>query len=415
LRTYIVLLLGIIGASTGTTWGQATTRQQDSVAKVPVDSSLKSPVDSVARTPQKDLIDIYHQLFKKTDNVRAEGKFHNAPFPAVGYTLQTGFAAVMSDNLAFYSGDPSTSKESDIASSITYSQYNQIIAQSLSSIWTKGEKYNFIADWRYMKYPSTTFGLGGHTQYSDGYTIDFSYLKLHTSVLRHIAKNLYAGLGFYYDYFWNIKEIDPPAGVVTSFEKYGLTGTEVGAGPAVRVLYDSRINPLNAFNGWYVNAVYHPSFVFLGSQTNWASLQVDIRKYIKLRADARNILAFWSFDWFSVGGKTPYLLLPSTGWDDSFNTGRGYIQGRYRGADMAYLEMEDRFTISRNGLIGGVVFINAESFKRDLASQFNSIAPGYGAGIRLKLNKHSGANICVDYGFGLDGSRGVSVNLGEVF
>jgi hypothetical protein len=128
------------------------------------------------------------------------------------------------------------------------------------------------------------------------------------------------------------------------------------------------------------------------------------------------VLALWQFDWMSVGGKTPYLLLPSTGWDDQFNTGRGYIQGRFRGSDMEYLEAEDRFAISRNGLIGGVVFANLETFKRALAAtQFHDFIPGWGAGIRVKLNKHSNTNIAVDYGWGLQGSNGIAVNVGEVF
>jgi outer membrane protein assembly factor BamA len=233
--------------------------------------------------------------------------------------------------------------------------------------------------------------------------------------MRYILPNLYAGLGYYYDYFYKIQEVNPPPGVVTSFEKYGLSPTETGSGPVARVIYDSRDNPANALKGWYASATYHPSYISLGSQTNWATLQIDVRKYIKLREDGRNVLALWNFDWLSVGGKTPYLLLPSTGWDDQFNTGRGYIQGRYRGTDMTYLEAEDRFTISRNGLIGGVVFFNVETFKRDLATQFSDYIPGWGGGIRIKLNKHSNTNICVDYGFGLQGSQGIAVNVGEVF
>lgn len=376
--------------------------------------SLKH-ADTVNDPPQRDLIDVYHWVAGNSETVRRdEGKFHNAPFPAAGYTLQTGFAVVLSDNLAFSTGD-SLAKISDIATSITYSQYNQIIAPIVADIWTRGNKYNIIADWRYMKYPSTTFGLGGHTQYSDGYTIDFSYIKLHTSILRAVAKNLYAGLGFYYDYFWNIVEVDPPQGIVTSFQKYGLTKTETSVGPAARVVFDSRANPVNPYNGFYANVVFHPSFTWLGSDANFTMMQIDLRKYFSLSRNHRNILALWSFNWLTAGEKTPYLLLPSTGWDDNFNTGRGYIQGRYRGNDMTYLEVEDRLTISRNGLFGIVVFGNAESFKRNLASRYNTIEPGCGAGIRLKLNKHSGANICVDYGVGMDGSSGFAVNLGEVF
>ncbi len=377
--------------------------------------NMAQPGDSAAMAGQKDLIDVYHKLFKKSAPPRSEGKFHNAPFPAIGYTLQTGVAAVLSDNLAFYTGNPQQSKVSEVSTSITYSQYNQIILPVLADIWTKGNKYNIIADWRFMKYPSTTFGLGGHSQYSNGYTINFSYIKLHTSVLRYIIKNLYAGLGYYIDYIWNIREVNPPPGVITSFQRYGLSSTESANGPVVRVLFDSRINPLNSFNGFYGSVVYHPSMVSLGSSSNWTSIQVDLRKYFKLNNSGRNILALWSFNWLTYGNKPPYLLLPSTGWDDQFNTGRGYIQGRFRGANMTYLEIEDRFAISRNGLIGGVVFANVQSFKKNQASHYHDFDPGYGAGLRFKVNKHSGANICIDYGFGLNGSQGIAVNLGEVF
>jgi hypothetical protein len=368
--------------------------------------------DSLAR--QRDLRDVADKILNKKSNPTVEGRFHNAPFPAVGYTLVTGVAAVFSDRMDFHT-DTSKGKITDILSSVTYSQYNQIIAQSYADIWADHDKYNIIADWRYMKYPSTTFGLGGHTQYADGYTIDFSYVKIHTTVLRYILPNLYAGLGYYYDFFYKIQEVNPPPGVTTSFEKYGLAQTETGSGPVARVLYDSRDNPANAMKGWYASATYHPSFTALGSDGNWATLQIDLRKYIKLRPDGRNVLALWHFDWLSVGGKTPYLLLPSTGWDDMFNTGRGYIQGRYRGADMEYTEAEDRFTITRNGLIGGVVFFNLQSFKKNLLPQINSFIPGWGGGIRVKLNKHSNTNIAVDYGFGLQGSGGIAVNVGEVF
>ncbi len=399
MKTTILLIVGLALGNTYAAFGQSTAVTSD----------------SVALSKQKDLIDVWHWVTHSRASNRDEGNFHNAPFPAVGYTQATGFAAVLSDNLAFYTGDPQKSKVSDISTSVTYSQYNQIILPVLVNIWTKNDKYNIIADWRYMKYPSTTFGLGGHTDYSDGYTIDFSYIKLHTSILRKITPDFYAGLGFYYDYFWNIREVNPPPGTETSFEKYGLSPTESSAGPAFRLLYDNRINPINPFQGFYANIVIHPTFSMLGGNTNWMMYQIDLRKYFRLQKDGRNILALWSFNWLTSGGKAPYLLLPSTGWDDYFNTGRGYIQGRFRGNDMIYLEGEDRITLSRNGLFGMVLFVNAESFTKNLASRYNNVAPGFGTGIRIKLNKHSGANICVDYGIGLQGSQGFSVNLGEVF
>ena len=82
---------------------------------------------------------------------------------------------------------------------------------------------------------------------------------------------------------------------------------------------------------------------------------------------------------------------------------------------MLYAESEYRFHITRNDLFGGVVFVNAESFPEPQNGKVQTISPGYGAGIRVKFNKHSNTNICIDYAFGKGGSRGLFMNLGEVF
>jgi len=127
------------------------------------------------------------------------------------------------------------------------------------------------------------------------------------------------------------------------------------------------------------------------------------------------VLALWSYDWLTLTGKPPYLDLPATGWDPYASTGRGYIQGRFRGAQEVYAEAEYRFKITRNGLFGGVVFGNAQSFSGAPGTPLQSIQPGYGTGLRIKLNKLSKTNIDIDYGFGRQGSRGLFINVGELF
>jgi hypothetical protein len=56
-----------------------------------------------------------------------------------------------------------------------------------------------------------------------------------------------------------------------------------------------------------------------------------------------------------------------------------------------------------------------ESFTEQTSNNFETLAPGWGAGIRLKFNKFSRTNVALDYGFGLNGSGGLFVNIGEVF
>ena len=82
---------------------------------------------------------------------------------------------------------------------------------------------------------------------------------------------------------------------------------------------------------------------------------------------------------------------------------------------MLDLEAEYRFAVSNNGLVGGVVFANAESFSEMNNNQFEKIWPAVGAGVRVKFNKFSKTNVAFDYAFGLNGNSGIFVNLGEVF
>ena len=366
-----------------------------------------------------DLIDLVDHVIHKKGIQRTDSATHNptklriSGVPAAGYTLQTGFAGLVSANGAYQTDR--TANTSVITTSLTYTVREQLIVPLLASIWTKGNKYNIITDWRYLKFPSYTYGLGGYHTSLDGYLIDYSALRFHQTILRKIADNMYTGIGYNYDYFYNIKELNSPAGIPTDFQKYGLNTTELSSGITFNYLYDDRQNAINPVNGNFVNVVYRPNLKVLGNAATWRSLVVDVRKYIRLSAGEENVLALWSYEWLTLSGDAPYLMLPNTGGDPYGNTGRGYIQGRYRSPNMAYLEAEYRFSFTRNGLLGGVVFANAQSFTELSSKKFENIAPGWGMGLRVKLNKYSRTNIAVDYAFGFGGSQGVFVNLGEVF
>lgn len=367
---------------------------------------------------EKDLKDVFSRKKNsaKNDSLSEKPKkqkYFLTVLPAAGYTLQTGFAGLISANIGYYTDKGPDAKISTISTSITYSQYNQIIFPLFADIWSKGGGYNFISDNRYISYPSDIFGLGGATDPNQDHTIDFNQIKIHQTILKRITNDLYAGVGFYYDHFWNIKVIDPQTRQINVFIQKEIGKTETASGPAFKLLYDSRTNQINPEKGHFLNVVLRQNFQELGSDIEWASLLIDAREYINFPKGSKNTLALWSFNWLTPAGDPNYLLLPSTGWDDQYNTGRGYVQSRFRGKQMTYFETEYRYGISKNGLLGGVVFFNVENFSGNL-KPYNSLLPGYGAGLRVKLNKKSGTNLCLDYGFG-NGSSGFYVNLGEVF
>lgn len=373
------------------------------------------------RHSARDLADVFHSVFhheRPADSLHVEKtdtRLHLSLVPAAGYTLQTGFAGIVSSNLAYYADTVPSTKMSSISTSVTYSQYNQIIIPLQMNLWTKRNKLNLITDIRYISYPSDIYGLGGRTDPNKGFTINFSGLKIHQTIMKSLSGNVFLGLGYYYDRFWDIKAIDRLSRSVSRQLAKELGKQETASGLALRFLYDSRLNQINPQQGAYYNITYRTSMKSWGSDSNWQALQIDTRGYFHFPQTSRNVLALWMFDWLTAGGTPPYLLLPSTGWDDNYNTGRGYIQGRFRGRNMLYFETEYRFGITANGLLGGVIFGNVQNFSSDLSGEYNQLFPGYGLGVRLKLNKHSGTNLAVDYGFGQNGSRGFFVNLGEVF
>jgi outer membrane protein assembly factor BamA len=416
MRFFIVIAFLLLVFSTS---GYA---QSDTSTRRIVDSGTVS-IDSVVETtryPQLDLGDVVRSILKKknTDSLKPPPKpvkYHFSIVPAIGYTLSTGVAAILATNVAFFTDDPLRTNVSNVAVQLVYSQYNQLTIPVIANIWTRDNNYNIAVDWRYYKYPQDTYGLGGHSSLDDANRIDYQHFRMHQSILKKISPSIYAGVGYFLDYHWDIHEGGQSNGEVSDAKKYGLPEKTVSSGPVFNFLFDNRKNAINPQGGLYANILYRPNLTVFGSDANWQSLTIDIRKYFHLPAGSQNILAFWNYDWLTPSGKPPYLDLPATGWDTYNNTGRGYIQGRFRSLNMLYLETEYRFVITRNGLFGGVLFANAQSFSNYPGNGLDMLWPAFGGGLRIKVNKHSNTNIAVDYGIGIDGSKGFFVNLGEVF
>ena len=378
--------------------------------------------DSVQVTghKDKDIIDYFRKWFGykpslKADSIAPGDKPVITYLPAAGYTLQTRLAAILTGNMAFFTSDKPGSKLSVINANVNYTQNRQFTIPVQLNVWLFGDTWNLLGDWRFMKYPQSTFGLGSNTGTGNEDPMDYYYVRVYQYVLKRITATFSAGLGYNLDYHWKISEAGLATGGESDYANYGMARKTTSSGLAINLVYDSRKNPINPVNGLSANMAVRNNFTWLGSNSNWQSAILDVRKYVSLPGVAKNVLAFWSYDWIIPGGKPPYLDLPSTGWDSFNNTGRGFIQGRYRGNIMLYLESEYRFRITKDGLLGAVLFANSESFSGATSNKLQAVQPGAGGGIRVKLNKKSNTNIAIDYGIGTQGSRGLFVNIGEVF
>jgi len=365
---------------------------------------------------QIDAANILEHLFKmhlytKPDTAKTPpGKLLFSFVPTVAYSLELGASVSLAENISFYAGNSANTNLSVLNVGIQYSVHKQFVFPIISDIWTNNNKYCLLSDWRYYKYPSYTFGLDANSPISVSDNVDYSYFRFYQEILRHFHSYYYVGFGYNFDHHYNIIDNGP----VTDYPEYNGTATKTtSSGPVFHFMYDSRKNINNPKDAFYGSVLYRYNTTILGSDNNWQLVQIEARKYFKL--SDHKVLAFWSWNEFTFDGRAPYFDLPSNGWDTYANTGRGYIQSRFRGPDMIYGEAELRFGIARNGLLGGVVFTNATSVTNWPDVKFSEAFPAGGVGLRVKFNKYSDVNVCIDYAIGIEGSRGFFFNLGEVF
>jgi hypothetical protein len=372
--------------------------------------------------PQKDLIDIARKLIGKHSVRQADDpkkKLYFSFLPVATTMEGPGKALITSTTAAFYLG----SRDSTNLSSISFTPYFNLTGRYglpiHSNIWLKNNTWTIQGDTRFLVYPIYTWGLGGGQPESDRFLLNYKYIRFYQDALKQITPYFFAGLGYDLDYDIDLDVSQTDAAAFRRFSHYDF-GTNVdsnpfSSGPTFNLLYDTRNNSLNPAPGWYGNIIYRYSGVVFGSNNNWQSLYIDIRKYVSLTHSVKkNMLAFWTYYWTSLTPGTPYLDLPSIGMDPNQRSGRGIEQGRFRGQRLFYFETEYRRDISRNGLFGFVLFANVNSVTQPVTNRFVYWNPAGGGGLRIKFNKKSDTNLGIDYGFSKD-YQSVQLNLGEAF
>jgi len=345
--------------------------------------------------------------------------------PTIASKPSTGLSAGLNSNLAFFAGDDKTTHISSISGGLRVSQKKQVLSGVRFSVFTADDHWFVSGDNRLSWTSQNTYGLGADTLPVGPGTENLKYnaLKFYETVYRTVRPHLFAGLGLNFSSHGNIRPGDgqlpnfDQSAYVAYNELHGFSDQgQTSAGTSAGLLFDTRDNGINAQRGWFASAAYRTFFDgFLGGDSSWQELTVDVRTYRKLTHDGRQKLAFWFMSDNVVNGTAPYLDLPATGSDG--RSARGYSDGRYRGEHLMYGEIEYRGTITHNGLIGFVAFANTTTVNNvDAGTKlFEDFAPAAGFGLRVLLNKRSRTNLTADYGWGKEGSRGLYLGIQEAF
>jgi len=344
-----------------------------------------------------------------------KGRVYVSPVPALGYSIQSSFFAGAEANITFCTDEPRQTNLSTMLINGEYSLKQQFTLQFESNVWTRNNKIDLVGDIRFYKYPSVTYGMGTHTTLADADPLDYTYLRVYQVAAKQFLPDLLCGIGYNLDYHYDIEDFGSLPGTETDIKKYdGGARSTISSGISLNMVYDARRNNNNPQGGWYGDVIIRPNLTILGSSHNWQLVYADFRKYFRLPGKSHNIISFWNYYWITIG-HAPYLDLPATSWDTYENSARGYIQDRYKGPALIYFESEYRFSILNDGLLGGVVFTNFQSYSSGPSNTFTTVFPAVGTGLRIKVNKHSNTNACIDYAWGVKGANGVFFNLGEVF
>ena len=336
--------------------------------------------------------------------------------PAFGANPTVGFLFGISGNALTRLGPPETTNPSSFYATVNYTTKQQFNVMFRSNLFTAGNTWKLEGDWRYNDSNQPTYGLGPAQPGQLESPMDYRLLRFYETVYHEAAENVLVGVGYHLNYYFDVIDHNAAQGLVTPYQEYyggAAPSHTLSSGVSFNVLSDSRDNPINTKKGIYARGSFRIMPTWMGSDDSWQSLEAEFRAYPSLGSKGDG-LAFWGLAWLTLG-RAPYMDLPAIGWDYNNRSGRAYAQGRIRAADLVYGEAEYRVTLSRNGMWGAVAFVNLTSASDATNGSLHSPDPGIGAGIRIKLNKHSDTNIGVDFAVGSEGSNGIFFGTGEAF
>lgn len=381
--------------------------------------AASAPADSTAVVPQRDVLDVVRELLHG-ERLEPELKFERKSglswvvLPSVSYNPLYGVAFGASANGAGPLGDPLKSRISSLYLGGNYSTTGQVQAQTRGDLFLHGNDLLLRVDLRYLDTERPTWGLGPVAADQQEYPINYTLIRFYCTALWNLGGSVYGGIGYHSDEFYDIVDQRAVDGEITPYVVYsgGQVARSLSRGYSINLVDDHRDNPVNPRAGYFTSASFRAYTQDDGDA--WQEIMADIRAYPLIPPHSRHRLAFWLQSWSSYG-RPPYLNLPHLGGDTNGRGGRGYVIGRIRATSLASVEMEYRFDLRSDGLLGAVAFYNLTSATDPESGVFSRPNHAGGAGLRIKFNKDSDTNLTLDAGWGEQGSFGWFLGTTEVF
>jgi outer membrane protein assembly factor BamA len=345
--------------------------------------------------------------------------------PVIGSNPSAGFLIGAAGQMTMFRGDPATTSITSGIASLTISSKKQVVFNVRFDSFSDGNRWLIEGDNRFQSTSQNIYGFGSDTPSSAAIATDYGFVRVHETLFRQVAKNIYVGGGFLFDSHTDVQPDDgsnpnwPTSPYLVYSEQNGLpTSSQQSAGFSVNVQLNHRDNEISARRGWIVSSQYRWSFDgLLGGDSSWQEFDADARAYVPIDSLGRHRIALWSYTSLVTQGVAPYFDVPATVMDTYGRSARGYQDGRYRGERLVYGEAEYRGPLMSNGLLGMVAFATMTTVSNSQTGEklFDSAAPSVGGGLRLLLSKRSRTNLCFDLAWGKDGAKGVYLAIQDAF
>lgn len=288
-----------------------------------------------------------------------------------------------------------------------YTTTNRFLLELLQNVYLREHRWLFPGQTNLYKFPDKYYGIGNDTPESNEESLSSLLFETDQQALRRIGKgNWMAGAAIHLVNQWNVET--QAGGLLEENQVNGYDGSFIwGLGPAV--LYDSRDNLVNAWEGTFLSLNTRLYGKAMGSDYSFGKLVGDFRKYFLL-SHANGIVLAWQTYLSAAWGEPTFQQYALLGGSTIM---RGYYKGRYRDHDLLATQLECRIPVWRR--FGAVVFGGTGDVSSS-PSEFtlNELKWSYGAGLRFMVNKEERTNIRVDLGLG-KGTSGFYFGVFEAF
>jgi len=330
-------------------------------------------------------------------------------YPTVAYAPETSLEVGLSTLILFYARKDHLRNRLSALNTYGFFTFRKQYGLSLSNtFYGHADRWALLGRMRFQRFPLFYFGIGPETSGESPAKIDATYLQIRERLFGKLRPNLFGGI--YVD-FQRLSQVrfDPGTNETLTLPT-GTRGTS-NLGLGASLLFDSRLNPLNACKGWYAELAalkYSPRW---GSDFSFQQFLVDVRTYRPLGRG--KVLAAHVYSRYAVGGTLPVHHLALMGGE---MIQRGYYVGRYR--DRAYLagQVEFRmlpFPFSKR--FGGTAFASAGAVAPTLGKlAWKNVQPTGGVGLRYLLFPKKDVFMRLDAGFSREGP-GFYLFTGEAF